>query len=73
MHNIVNVFVNWLLIFGNFGFPKLELDGAGIATSASRIFMVIVMIIYVNRSKRFQEFDVSLIVRSFNNSVIKRF
>jgi MATE family multidrug resistance protein len=70
--NIVNVFVNWLLIFGNFGFPKLELDGAGIATSASRIFMVIVMIIYVNRSKRFQEFDVSLIVRSFNNSVIKR-
>jgi MATE family multidrug resistance protein len=70
--NIVNVFVNWLLIFGNFGFPKLELDGAGIATSASRIFMVIVMIIYVNKSKRFQEFDVSLIVRKFNNSVIKK-
>ena len=70
--NIVNVFVNWLLIFGNFGFPKLELDGAGIATSASRIFMVIVMIIYVNKSKRFQEFDVTLIVRKFNNSIIKK-
>ena len=70
--NIVNAFVNWLLIFGNFGFPKLELDGAGIATSASRIFMVIVMIIYVNKSKRFQEFDVTLIVRKFNNSVIKK-
>jgi MATE family multidrug resistance protein len=70
--NIVNAFVNWILIFGNLGFPKLELDGAGIATSSSRIFMVIVLFLYVNRSKRFKEFDLSLIVRNPNPSIIKK-
>jgi len=70
--NIVNAFVNWILIFGNLGFPKLELDGAGIATSASRIFMVIVLILYVNGSKRFKEFDVSLIIRKYNSAIIKK-
>ncbi len=30
--NIVNVFFNWCLIFGNLGFPKLGLYGAGVAT-----------------------------------------
>jgi len=70
--NLLNAFVNWILIFGNLGFPKLELDGAGMATSASRIFMVIVLIIYVNRSKRFKGFDVSLKVRKYNPIIIKK-
>jgi MATE family multidrug resistance protein len=70
--NIINALVNWILIFGNLGFPKLELDGAGMATSASRIFMVIVLIIYVNRSKRFKGFDVSLKVRKYNPIIIKK-
>jgi len=70
--NIVNVFVNWLLIFGNLGFPRLELDGAGIATLSSRVFMVVVIIFYVNKSKRFKEFDVSLIIKNFNRTIIKR-
>ena len=35
--NFVNAFVNWILIFGKFGFPELQLDGAGWATFASRV------------------------------------
>jgi MATE family multidrug resistance protein len=35
--NIINIFFNWILIYGNLGFPALELDGAGIATLLSRI------------------------------------
>ncbi len=31
----VNVFFNWLLIFGNWGFPKWGIFGAGLATSIS--------------------------------------
>ncbi|MEG2002774.1 MAG: MATE family efflux transporter [Clostridia bacterium] len=30
--NVVNIFFNYLLIGGNFGFPRLEVAGAGIAT-----------------------------------------
>ena len=32
----VNLFGNWVLIFGNLGFPKLGTDGAAIATVISR-------------------------------------
>ncbi|MBS0196060.1 MAG: MATE family efflux transporter [Planctomycetes bacterium] len=30
--NLVNLGLNWLLIYGNWGFPRLELKGAAIAT-----------------------------------------
>jgi MATE family multidrug resistance protein len=51
-----NVFANWLLIYGNWGFPRLELDGAGIGTLCARTFMAILMTIYIFRASRFKEF-----------------
>ena len=30
--NLVNIVLNWLLIYGNLGFPKLGVAGASIAT-----------------------------------------
>ncbi len=35
--NLVNVVFNYLLIGGNFGFPRLEVSGAAVATSLSRL------------------------------------
>jgi multidrug resistance protein, MATE family len=70
--NIINAFVNWIFIFGNFGFPKLELDGAGFATSGSRIFMMVVIVLYVNKSRRFNGFDTTLIIRKINKNIIKK-
>jgi MATE family multidrug resistance protein len=35
--NIINIILNYLLINGNFGFPKLGVDGAAIATLIARI------------------------------------
>ena len=32
---IANIFLNWLLIFGNWGFPRWGIFGAGLATSIS--------------------------------------
>ena len=50
--NIINVGLNYLLIFGSFGFPKLGIVGAGIGTLFSRIIMVYFLwIIFRNRSK----------------------
>ncbi len=39
----LNIFLNWLLIFGNWGFPRLELAGAGWSTLITRSLMFIAL------------------------------
>ena len=39
--NIINVIINYILIFGMLGFPKLGIIGAAIGTLISRIIMFI--------------------------------
>ncbi len=57
--NLVNVFLNWVLIYGKLGFPAMGLNGAGWATLISRILMAIVMVFYVWNSKRYQPYKLS--------------
>jgi MATE family multidrug resistance protein len=45
--NVINVVVNYLFIFGKFGFPELGLVGAGIGTLVSRIFMPLLFFVYI--------------------------
>lgn len=47
---LLNVFLNWVLIYGNLGAPALGLDGAGWATLAARTFMAIALWTYVLRA-----------------------
>ncbi len=51
-----NVFANWLLIYGNWGVPRLELDGAGYGTLISRVFMMGAMLGYIMYAKRFKKY-----------------
>ena len=41
--NLLNVFLNYILIFGKFGFPELGLLGAGYATIISRAVMSLML------------------------------
>jgi MATE family multidrug resistance protein len=42
--NLVNIAANYCLIFGNFGFPRLEVVGSALATSLSRWCMLATLI-----------------------------
>lgn len=51
--NILNILLNYMLIFGKLGFPELGLIGAGIATLISRVIMAIIMWIFILRSSKY--------------------
>ncbi len=59
--NLVNVFLNWLLIWGYWGFPELGFLGAAWATLISRVLMMVLMGAYVLYSKRYSEFNIQLL------------
>lgn len=52
----INVFLNWLLIYGNWGFPRMELIGAGYATLVTRTTIFIVLAIVILRHKIFRKY-----------------
>ena len=56
--NVLNVFGNWLLIFGHCGFPELGLLGAGIATLLSRLIQLILMASVFHLTRRYDQYRV---------------
>ena len=41
----INIFINWLLVYGNWGFPRLELTGAGYGTLITRVFILAAFVV----------------------------
>lgn len=52
----VNILLNWLLIYGNWGFPRLELAGAGWATLITRTLLFLVLCIIVLKHPTFRKY-----------------
>jgi putative MATE family efflux protein len=48
--NVVNVFLNYLLIYGHWGFPRLGLLGSGIATALSAVASAAAVLWLLSRS-----------------------
>jgi MATE family multidrug resistance protein len=70
--NLINLLFNWILIYGKLGFPEFGLSGSALATFISRLFMAVVIIIYVSKSNYFKEFNLSIKLKDFDLPVIKR-
>lgn len=47
----LNIFLNWVLIYGNLGAPRLGLSGAAWATLIARSFSLIIIIAWLGRLK----------------------
>ncbi len=54
---VLNAFLNYLLIYGNWGFPRLELVGAGLASSLSHACGFVLLAIYASVQKSSRRFE----------------
>jgi putative MATE family efflux protein len=61
-----NVFLNYCLIFGNFGFPELGVRGAALGTTIARIFETFLMIIFAYRFRTAAAVKIHELIYSFS-------
>lgn len=54
---LVNIVLNWILIFGNLGAVELGLIGAGIASSIASIYSFFAFVAYIKWDSRARDFD----------------
>lgn len=54
--NFLNIFLNYVLITGSWGFPEMGLNGAGLATLVSRLAMFGGLWIYVRFHQKFKKY-----------------
>jgi MATE family multidrug resistance protein len=69
--NLMNIFLNWILVFGKFGFPELGVMGACWATFISRCFMAVAMVMYVYFVPRYRQYREAFIFRKISWQPIK--
>jgi MATE family multidrug resistance protein len=55
-HNLFNITFDYLLIFGNAGFPAMGITGAGLATSLSAVLTLILFIILIFNRRHNQNY-----------------
>lgn len=70
--NLLNVLLNYLLIFGKFGFPELGLNGAGWATLISRMVMGLSMFLYVYYDAKFNVYRSGFSLTGYSKKLINR-
>ncbi|MFN3800280.1 MATE family efflux transporter [Belliella pelovolcani] len=70
--NGLNVFLNWVFIYGNLGFPAMGLNGAGWATLISRVIMGGIIAYYVLKSRRYKLFDLGFKIKRFSFPMVSK-
>lgn len=56
---LMNVCLNWVLIYGNLGAPKLGIEGAAVATAVTRVSMMLFMFGYIAYDKQIADLRIA--------------
>ncbi len=70
--NIINVVINYVLIYGKFGFPRLELIGAGIGTLISRICMVLIIILMIRFNNKINMYIKNIFLLKYSSIITRK-
>lgn len=70
--NLINIALNYVLIYGKFGFPRLELIGAGWGTLISRVFMLAFIMYMIHSKKVFARFIAPIKFSQIKKTVLKK-
>lgn len=70
--NLINILLNYVLIYGKFGFPCLELVGAGIGTFISRVAMLGFIIYMVHKKAVFAPFVSRIRFSSLKKEILQK-
>ena len=62
--NSLNIFLNWVLIFGKFGIEPMGAVGAGLATLIARIVQCLMLVGYFIYAPQFKEYTSKLFART---------
>jgi len=55
---IVNIVLDYVLIYGHYGFPQMGIAGAGLASTIAEIVAFIVFVIYMFWDKKIQKYEI---------------
>jgi MATE family multidrug resistance protein len=70
--NLVNITLNYVLIYGKFGFPALGLNGSGYASFISRLIMPVIFVLIILRKPAFRVYLSEAYHSGFEKLKIKR-
>ncbi|MEM6522235.1 MAG: MATE family efflux transporter [Bacteroidota bacterium] len=70
--NLINIGLNYLLIYGKAGFPALGLNGAGWASFISRVILASWIILYIYFSPRFSKYRPGFAIKGYSKALIQR-
>lgn len=69
--NALNIFLNWVLIFGHFGFEAMGVKGAAVATFISRAAMLAIGIVILLSGKLYKRYLGDIRLRALNMKQFK--
>ncbi len=70
--NILNIILNWALIYGEMGFPEMGAAGAGASTFISRVYMVILFAFILLYKPKYKTYTRDMLKSSMSKFRVRR-